>query len=218
MGVLASIWEREMSDALEAFRSLQSSETSCWFESVSQLVDGQTVIATTHANGFWKVRLRLFPDGSKLRLHLWSALLPANPHDHRWHFSAAVLQGELCETCFAPVTSQLEGVAHSVYTMKAGHLRDAGRVERLQTVSTNTLVQGSTYWRAAGLVHSVVATRAKTVSIVATERAIDNRNATVLSPVGRLPVSGSAHVDALSHSAFLDSLAKRLDLDSPEGQ
>lgn len=50
-----------------------------------------------HNNGFHKLVMRTFPDGTKIRMHLYEpAKVPKeHVHDHRWAFTSAVLAGHL---------------------------------------------------------------------------------------------------------------------------
>lgn len=203
-----------MSDALEVFESFHRDDSSHWFDSIGRFIHGHEIKATAHPNGFLKFTLREYPDGSKLRLHVWSNAQPANVHDHRWDFAAMVLQGELYETCFLPSGMDNDVSYYRVYSVISGELIDTGRIQSLRLASTNTLAPGSIYTRTSNLLHAVVATQENTVSLVATQRAIDGHRATVLSPVGQIPVDRVVSQQTLSPVAFLQILAGHLGRDS----
>lgn len=206
-----------MNEALDALMDTANAPGANWFTRLERVVDGRDVLATGHANGFWKVVLRRFSDGSKLRLHVWSHAHVGNAHDHRWDFNGAVLQGALLETCYTSVPEN-DGTEHQVYEVRSNQLFDTARVESLRATGTTLLVPGCMYWRRAGLVHSVVAHAPDTVSLVATERPRDDRHALVLCPKGRAPVAAAMTPRELSASEFLKVLKHRLDLQLGGGQ
>lgn len=60
--------------------------------------------AFVHPFRFTKMTLLDFPDGSKLRLHIWHDPPPSEtPHDHGWDFTSCILKGSLINVVLDPI-------------------------------------------------------------------------------------------------------------------
>lgn len=196
-------------EALSALLHSTSSPNEQWPIRLREVVSGNDVTTSGHANGFWKITLRRFSDGSRLRLHVWTRALPGNIHNHRWDFSSVVLRGSLTETFFLNSTTS-EGDLHSVFELQSNQLRETERSCRLITLGTSTLVPGVTYWRLGTLFHSVAALGAGTISMVATSHPEEDRVAEVLCPSGGKPFVGNADQHELKAEEFFAILSTYL--------
>lgn len=122
----------------------------------------------SHANGFLKLRLRQYSDGSILRLHIWSKEQMANPHNHRWDFVALAIQGRLKEQYFIEVDDNCSGLSFDVYRLVSGRLVATDRTTSYNVISENFINEGDVYYRKASELHSVIAIESNTISLVAT--------------------------------------------------
>ena len=62
-----------------------------------------------HTNGFYKIILKRYDDGSCLRLHYWlkDYNTDQNPHNHGWNFYSKILVGSLQNTNYIMTTQNI---------------------------------------------------------------------------------------------------------------
>ncbi|WP_222624382.1 hypothetical protein [Streptomyces buecherae] len=157
-----------------------------------------------HPNGFVKLPLAQLPgDGRRLFLHVWRAGgEDAQIHDHRWHFAATVLTGELYNTVVEVAPDEaprgpgealgvdLDPDAYHVvrYRPQDGgfHLdaSDAYRV-RVTEARTHTVPAGGQYGMSAYTLHRAGAAPG-TLTLVARGRPVRDDNRVL----ARAPVTG----------------------------
>jgi hypothetical protein len=145
-----------------------------------------------HNNGFLKVVLRDYPDGSALRLHVWmNPEEESDIHSHRWPFMSRVLSGQVEQALFS-VTDGGESLRYSHSSRKHGtgySLTPVGQA----TAALNarfTMEPGFTYTLSPAAYHSVTITRPLTATLVLTWPA--ETNETFILPRQELDVEWRA--------------------------
>ncbi|MDQ1024744.1 hypothetical protein QF035_002326 [Streptomyces umbrinus] len=125
-----------------------------------------------HTNGFAKIVLNNFPDGSALRLHVWmdaEAGDEGHVHSHRWSFRSAILCGEL-EQCLYRIE---DGGTFGRYQYSSQHhgksytLQHTGYATPVLTAQF-VMLDGFSYLLRPGAFHTIKANSPMTASLVLT--------------------------------------------------
>lgn len=176
-----------------------SSIVTCMDDWPSKLwsLASETVEVIRHANGFLKIRLVNYPDGSCLRLHKWDHGFRGNPHNHKWDFIGFVLQGKLIERKYFD-SENFGGREKRIFHYKEDLLVDTGVVSKYEAYTKELVALDTPYYRAAEELHEVVSVEKNTLSIVATAPAQNNVSVLVLADISQNPKYERAKISTIS--------------------
>lgn len=199
-----------MNKASRLFDQICSKGLPNWYQALSELDDYEKVELRSHQNGFVKCILGNYPDGSRLRLHLWSKNIPSNIHNHRWDFRGVVLKGELEELVYLEDDRMSEPGEYALYHANRSNLVDAGRRLTIKLAAKTHLPNGSAYMRGASLLHAVTSPDSGSISLVASDPPRDARKAKVLLPIEELPRQIDENIHWMHRNEFLNLLQSRI--------
>lgn len=180
-------------DAYKLFQDIVLSGDE-WREQLVKIVGSDELEVIEHPNGFLKIRLRLFSDGSALRLHVWRPSSTANPHNHRWDFVSAILKGKLVEKLLLKSQSD-RSEKYSVYKYSGKTLKKTKDVVYKSVMDSNLFLPGVTYFRGCQDIHVVENLKEESVSLVCTSPPVSSREVVVLSKCGTSALDGDMKVE-----------------------
>jgi len=189
--------------ALKALRECQLAAD--WKIALASTLESvNAVLEYVHSNGFRKILLRSFDDGSRLRLHLWEDTAEQNIHDHRWGFTSLVLTGGIEERLYA----RSDDLMHefNVYKHTRFGLEHLPETCRMAEIQLSRHPAGSIYQRGIGVVHLARPYISRTASIVATDPPGSAVEALVFSLPGRKPVQVQEQLRKCSRQEIFDQL------------
>lgn len=165
--------------------------------------------ARLHTNGFLKVRLATYADGSRLRAHFWDEESAENLHSHRWTYDGLVLHGELEELLYE------EGVGHThtrwtYQTPAAGEMESLRDPRPVRVIVERRDVLGATchYRReTTGAIHQVRRLTPECVSLVLTQPPVQ-AHSYVYAQRGAMP---ALRRSTLATPATVDAAVRRLE-------
>lgn len=168
-----------------------------------------------HTNGFVKIVLRNYLDGSALRLHVWTergAGTESDIHTHWWSFRSVVLCGELEHRIYS---IDEEGPLHRYKYASANGGRDFS-LERIGSVTANlqahfTMPKGFTYLLHPSAYHTISAKVPMTASLILTGPPEAEENYVLSETKPELAISSpKLSVDSLSE--IIHDLTRRVAL------
>lgn len=190
--------------AYRLFRSI-ASKSSGWEKQIQNIVGSNKLEVIKHPNGFLKIRLCLFSDGSALRLHVWKPNSRANPHNHRWDFVSTVLMGELTETVLTENISEFSK-KYSIHHYQHKKLRSIEKITSYCVKSLQRVSVGDIYFRQAVEIHSVETSNEKSISLVCTSPQIFDSQVIVLSSHGEPALDGSMTIKLEDGKNLIDKI------------
>lgn len=180
------------------FLSIANSQEE-WVSRVWDIAS-ENIEVIRHANGFLKIRLAKYEDGSCLRLHKWNQGYRGNPHNHKWDFIGFVPQGKLIEQRYFKSENFGCGVKR-IFHYKGGLLVDTGMISEYEVYAVDLIATGAPYFRAAEEIHEVVAVEKNTLSIVATAPPLIDTDIVVLTDRNQEPKYEIKNVAIISSEA-----------------
>ena len=168
-------------------------------------------VSYVHANGFEKLVCgATAPEGSKIRLHVWSAAAnDAQTHDHGWSFYSHVLLGSISSTEYEV---DMETGSHSIYRIPTLRAREAGatlkclqRNVSLRALSQRTLTSREGYGLASNKLHRVVASRVSGAVTLVLQSHHTQAYSHVVLPQGQA-VANAYPTKKFSTAAFVERL------------
>lgn len=122
-----------------------------------------------HPNGFIKLVLYHFANGSKLRLHIWpikKAVVQNDPHNHTGNFISRILKGSIINQTFS-INSDGQSYQHYKDFLKINeHRLDYKKSVHLKIDSTETFLKNESYQMNHQIIHRTVPINDNTASLV----------------------------------------------------